>query len=83
VFFFPCSKLSAVKTYREQPSTSAAGHLGTEGQAENAEVTMPMISRSHFIDAKVKQTYQNPDNITVVQLSVFSTKCENPDENHL
>ncbi|XP_072237408.1 protogenin A [Leuresthes tenuis] len=46
------SKLSAVKTYREQPSTSAAGHLATEGQAENAEVTMPMISRSHFIDAK-------------------------------
>ncbi|CAG5855571.1 unnamed protein product, partial [Menidia menidia] len=49
------SKLSAVKTPQEQPSTSAAaaGHLGEEGQAENTEEAMPMIiSQSHFLDAK-------------------------------
>ncbi|KAM6943598.1 protogenin A [Xenentodon cancila] len=48
------SKLSAVKTQREEESrsTTAAVQLGTEAQVENADVTMPMISRSHFIDAK-------------------------------
>ncbi|KAM9366791.1 protogenin A [Symphorus nematophorus] len=47
-------KFSAVKTYREGVNTSASttGHLGSEGQAENADVTVPMISQNHFIDAK-------------------------------
>ncbi|XP_069030563.1 protogenin A [Embiotoca jacksoni] len=47
-------KFSTVKTYREGVSTSAAaaGHLDSEGQAENTDVTVPMISQSHFVDAK-------------------------------
>ncbi|TKS70127.1 Protogenin Protein [Collichthys lucidus] len=47
-------KFSAVKTYREGVSTSAsaAAHLGSEGQAENADVTVPMMGQNHFIDAK-------------------------------
>ncbi|XP_053174817.1 protogenin A [Scomber japonicus] len=47
-------KSSAVKMYREGVSTpaSAAGHPGSEGQAESADVTVPMMSQNHFIDAK-------------------------------
>ncbi|XP_035507932.1 protogenin A [Morone saxatilis] len=47
-------KFSVVKTYREGVSTSAstAGHLVSEGQAESADVTVPMISQNHFLDAK-------------------------------
>ncbi|KAM4744937.1 protogenin A [Anableps anableps] len=47
-------KLSAVKTYREAESTSAAAaiHVGPEGEVPMAEVTVPMMSRGHFIDAK-------------------------------
>ncbi|CAK6954868.1 protogenin A [Scomber scombrus] len=47
-------KSSAVKMYREGMSTpaSAAGHPGSEGQAESADVTVPMMSQNHFIDAK-------------------------------
>ncbi|TNN87477.1 Protogenin A [Liparis tanakae] len=44
-------KLSAVKTCREGVDTSA-GHLGSEGQAEHADVSIPMMSQSHFIDSK-------------------------------
>ncbi|XP_060902271.1 protogenin A [Labrus mixtus] len=46
-------KLSAVKTNGEGLSTAAgAGHLGSERQAENADVTVPMMSQEHFIDSK-------------------------------
>ncbi|XP_041648489.1 protogenin A-like [Cheilinus undulatus] len=47
-------KFSAVKTYGEGVSTaaSAAGHMGSEGQTENADVTVPMMSQEHFIDSK-------------------------------
>uniref|UniRef100_A0A3B5A3K9 Protogenin n=1 Tax=Stegastes partitus TaxID=144197 RepID=A0A3B5A3K9_9TELE len=47
-------KFSAVKTYREgvNASAAAAAHLGSEGQAESADVTVPMMSQSYFIDAK-------------------------------
>ncbi|KAM4597248.1 protogenin A [Fundulus diaphanus] len=47
-------KLSAVKTYREGESTSAAAAMqaGPEGEVQNAEVAVPMMSRGHFIDAK-------------------------------
>ncbi|TMS13539.1 Protogenin A [Larimichthys crocea] len=47
-------KFSAVKTYTEGVSTSAsaAAHLGSEGQAESADVTVPMMGQNHFIDAK-------------------------------
>ncbi|XP_042345387.1 protogenin A-like [Plectropomus leopardus] len=47
-------KFSAVKMYREAVNTSAsaAGHLSSEGQAENADVRVPMMSQNHFIDAK-------------------------------
>uniref|UniRef100_A0A671YNN7 Protogenin n=1 Tax=Sparus aurata TaxID=8175 RepID=A0A671YNN7_SPAAU len=46
--------LLSVKTYREGVSTSAlaVGHLASDGQAENADVTVPMMNQSHFIDAK-------------------------------
>lgn len=44
--------------YREGVSTpaSAAGHPVSEGQAENADVTVPIMSQNHFIDAKVLNT---------------------------
>ncbi|KAK9542733.1 hypothetical protein VZT92_000570 [Zoarces viviparus] len=47
-------KLSAVKTYGEgvNTSASAAGHLSSEGQAEHADVSVPMMSQNNFIDAK-------------------------------
>ncbi|KAM4630461.1 protogenin A [Polymixia lowei] len=47
-------KLSAVKTYRQGAGTSsaAAGHVGSEGQAEDADVMMPMMNGDHFVDAK-------------------------------
>ncbi|XP_030578198.1 protogenin A [Archocentrus centrarchus] len=47
-------KFSAVKTYREGVSTSAAGARppASEGQAENADVTVPMMSQNRFLDAK-------------------------------
>ncbi|XP_022068672.2 protogenin A [Acanthochromis polyacanthus] len=47
-------KFSSVKTYREgvNISAAAAGHLGTEGPVEGADVAVPMMSRSNFIDAK-------------------------------
>ncbi|XP_047435816.1 protogenin A [Mugil cephalus] len=47
-------KFSAVKTYRQGVSTpgAAAGHLGSEGQAENADVTVPIMRESRFIDTK-------------------------------
>ncbi|KAM9408299.1 protogenin A [Pholidichthys leucotaenia] len=47
-------KFSAVKTYRSRPSTTAAaaGHLHSEGQAENADVTVPMMRLTHFMDPK-------------------------------
>ena len=34
-------------------SALAAGHLASDGQAENADVSVPMMNQSHFIDAKV------------------------------
>ncbi|XP_060924749.1 protogenin A [Limanda limanda] len=47
-------KFLAAKTYRGGVSTSAsaAGQLGSDRQVENADVTVPMMSQSHFIDAK-------------------------------
>ncbi|XP_074522837.1 protogenin A [Halichoeres trimaculatus] len=48
-------KFSAVKTYAEGGGTlssSAAGRLGSDGEAENADVTVPMMSPSYFIDTK-------------------------------
>ncbi|XP_063737045.1 protogenin A [Eleginops maclovinus] len=47
-------KFSAFKAYREgvSTSTSAAGQLGSEGQAESSDVSVPMLSPNHFIDAK-------------------------------
>lgn len=47
--------------YREGVSTpsSAAGHTGSEGQAETADVAVPMMSLNHFIDAKVLNTKHN------------------------
>ncbi|KAM9860550.1 protogenin A [Aulostomus maculatus] len=47
-------KSSAVKTHREGMTTqaSAAGHQGSEGLAENADVTVPMMSPNFFIDSK-------------------------------
>lgn len=55
---FPSRKFSAIKTQRERVSTppSAAGHLSSERQAEDADVTTPMMSQRHFIDAKVFNT---------------------------
>uniref|UniRef100_A0A8D0ANH6 Protogenin n=1 Tax=Sander lucioperca TaxID=283035 RepID=A0A8D0ANH6_SANLU len=43
--------LVSVKTLREGVNTSA-GHLGSHGQAENADGSVPMMSENHFIDAK-------------------------------
>ncbi|KAM8895217.1 protogenin A isoform 1-T1 [Spinachia spinachia] len=45
---------SAAKTYGEGVNTSAliTGHLGSEGQAEPADVSIPRMSHNHFIDAK-------------------------------
>ncbi|XP_034052791.1 protogenin A-like isoform X1 [Gymnodraco acuticeps] len=50
-------KFSAFKAYREGAGTSgtsaaAAGQLGSEGQTESADVSVPMLSPNHFIDAK-------------------------------
>ncbi|XP_034045703.1 protogenin A [Thalassophryne amazonica] len=46
-------KFSAVKLSRQEASmSSSTGHRGSEGQAENTDVTLPMISQNHFIDAK-------------------------------
>ncbi|XP_035483950.1 protogenin A [Scophthalmus maximus] len=47
-------KFSAVKMHRGGVSTSAsdAGQLDSDGQAESADVTVPMMSENHFIDAK-------------------------------
>uniref|UniRef100_A0A3Q3GI47 Protogenin n=1 Tax=Labrus bergylta TaxID=56723 RepID=A0A3Q3GI47_9LABR len=33
-------------------TAASAGHLGSERQAENADVTVPMMSQEHFIDSK-------------------------------
>lgn len=55
---FPSRKFSAIKTQRESVNTppSATGHLSSERQAEDADVTMPMMSQNHFIDSKVFNT---------------------------
>ncbi|XP_003442394.1 protogenin A [Oreochromis niloticus] len=47
-------KLSAVKTYREAMSTSAAAARppSSQGEAEHADVSVPMINQNHFLDAK-------------------------------
>ncbi|XP_068432812.1 protogenin A [Clinocottus analis] len=47
-------KFSAVKTCTEGGDTSvlAAGHVGSDGQAEHADVSVPSLSQNHFIDAK-------------------------------
>lgn len=52
---FACRKTTAVKLHREGSSTSdpAAGRLRSEGEAESADVSVPMMSPNHFIDAKV------------------------------
>lgn len=68
---FPSRKFSAVKTYREGVNASAAGHPGSEGQAENADVTVPMMSQNHFIDAKVLNTGLH-DKIQAMQTIIFS-----------
>jgi len=56
--FFSSRKFSAFKAYREGAGTSAAaaGQLGSEGQTESADVSVPMLSPNHFIDAKVLDT---------------------------
>lgn len=38
-------------------SASDAGQLDSDGQAESADVTVPMMSENHFIDAKVLNIY--------------------------
>uniref|UniRef100_A0A671YLS8 Protogenin n=1 Tax=Sparus aurata TaxID=8175 RepID=A0A671YLS8_SPAAU len=38
---------------KNSTSALAVGHLASDGQAENADVTVPMMNQSHFIDAKV------------------------------
>ncbi|KAA8595606.1 hypothetical protein FQN60_010897 [Etheostoma spectabile] len=48
---FAYRKFSAVKTLREGVNTSA-GHLGSHGQAVNADGSVPMMSENRFIDAK-------------------------------
>ncbi|KAF7660585.1 hypothetical protein LDENG_00279200 [Lucifuga dentata] len=47
-------KFSAVKTNGQGPNTPArAGdRLDSEGEAENSDVSVPMMNRDHFIDAK-------------------------------
>lgn len=40
-------------------SAPTAGHPGTERQADDADVTVPMMSQSHFIDTKVLNTEQS------------------------
>uniref|UniRef100_A0A8C7ZLU2 Protogenin n=1 Tax=Oryzias sinensis TaxID=183150 RepID=A0A8C7ZLU2_9TELE len=47
-------KLSAVKIYRNgvSRSTTPVGQQGSEEQEENADVTIPMMTQSHFVDAK-------------------------------
>ncbi|XP_037551981.1 protogenin A [Nematolebias whitei] len=47
-------KLSAAKIYREELRTAAAAsaHRGAEEPDQNSELTMPMMSQRHFIDAK-------------------------------
>uniref|UniRef100_A0A8C8F256 Protogenin n=1 Tax=Oncorhynchus tshawytscha TaxID=74940 RepID=A0A8C8F256_ONCTS len=47
-------KSSATKAIRQEASQvpSASVHLGSEGQAENADVMVPMMRADHFIDAK-------------------------------
>lgn len=60
VFFFsPYRKFSAVKTQREgmNTSVSAAGHLGSDRQVEDMNVTMPAMSQNHFLDTKVLNTW--------------------------
>lgn len=49
-------KSSATKAIRQEAGQvlSASVHLGSEGQAENADVTVPMVRADHFIDAKVR-----------------------------
>lgn len=37
-------------------SAAASIHLGSEEQAQNTEMTAPMMSQRHFIDAKVQIT---------------------------
>lgn len=52
---------SAVKNRGESANTSAptAGHPGAERQADDADVTVPMMSQSHFIDTKVLNAEQS------------------------
>ncbi|XP_036836717.1 protogenin A-like [Oncorhynchus mykiss] len=47
-------KSSATKAIRQESGQvpSASVHLGSEGQAENADVMVPMMRADHFIDAK-------------------------------
>ncbi|KAF7211970.1 protogenin A isoform X1 [Nothobranchius furzeri] len=47
-------KFSAVKTYTEEVTTTAAASilLGSEGHAQITEMAVPMMSQRHFIDAK-------------------------------
>ncbi|KAM9545196.1 protogenin A-like [Salvelinus alpinus] len=47
-------KSSATKAIRQEAGQvpSASVHLGSEGQAENADVMVPMMRADHFIDAK-------------------------------
>lgn len=49
-------KSSATKAIRQEAGQvlSASVHLGSEGQAENADVMVPMVRADHFIDAKVR-----------------------------
>lgn len=54
-------EFSAVKNRGESANISAptAGHPGAERQADDADVTVPMMSQSHFIDTKVLKTEQS------------------------
>ncbi|XP_061559333.1 protogenin A-like [Phycodurus eques] len=47
-------KPSAVKLHSEgrSPAASTAGRPGSEGSAENADVSVAMLSQNHFIDSK-------------------------------
>ncbi|CDQ78999.1 unnamed protein product [Oncorhynchus mykiss] len=49
-------KSSATKAIRQEAGQvpSASVHLGSEGQAENPDVMVPMMRADHFIDAKVR-----------------------------
>lgn len=46
-----------MKIYRNgvSRSTTPVGQQGSEEQEENADVTIPMMTQSHYVDAKVKK----------------------------